>query len=227
MLYNSTPDATLVDYAERFILPQYANFDSAHRIDHARMVIEKSIELAKTINESPRYVEPDGTKTIINIDMAYAIAVFHDTGLVESRETHHTASARIMKGDRHLPKWFTPEQIETMANAVEDHRASAKTEPRSIYGRIVAEADRTIVPINIIERTVQYGLAHYPELDFDGHYQRTIEHLNEKYAEGGYLRLWFDESPNRKNLDELRDIIKDKQRLKLIFTEIWNREKSK
>lgn len=220
MQQNTTPNTALVDYAERFILPQYARFDSAHRIDHARMVIEKSIELAKTISESPRYFEPDGTKTIIDIDMAYAIAVYHDTGLVEGRETHHTASARIMKNDKNLLQWFSTEQIETMANAVEDHRASAKAEPRSIYGRIVAEVDRTIVPINIIERTVQYGLSHYPELDFDGHYQRTIEHLNEKYAESGCLRLWFDESPNRKNLNELRKIIKDKQLLKQIFTDI-------
>lgn len=227
MQHNSEPNAALVDYAERHILPQYASFDSAHRIDHAMMVIEKSIWLAKMINESPDYVEPDGTKTIVNIDMVYAIAVYHDTGLTEGRETHHTASARIIKSDRHLPDWFTHEQIETMAIAVEDHRASAKTEPRNIYGRIVAEADRTIVPIKIIERTVQYGMDHYPELDFEGNYNRAVEHLNEKYAEGGYLRLWFDESPNLKNLDELRCIIKDRQLLKQIISEIWNRGKAK
>ncbi|MCM1491057.1 MAG: hypothetical protein NC095_09555, partial [Muribaculum sp.] len=60
---------------------------------------------------------------------------------------------------------------------------------RSIYGRIVAEADRFIDHDTIILRTVQYGLANYPDFDKEGHWQRTLDHLHEKYAEGGYLKL--------------------------------------
>lgn len=109
-----------------------------------------------------------------------------------------------------------------MAQAVEDHRASLDHEPRSIYGKIVAEGDRYIEPEKIIERTVQYGLDHYPELDKEGHWQRTLDHLHEKYGEGGYLKLWFPESPNVERLNSLREIIKDEPRLRRIFDRIYN-----
>ena len=108
-----------------------------------------------------------------------------------------------------------------MARAVEDHRASSDHEPRSIYGKIVAEADRQIDPETIIRRTVQYGLSHYPGLDREGHWNRMLEHLNEKYAEGGYLRLWIPESDNAAKLAKLRVLIADEARLRLMFDTIY------
>ncbi|MBR5717122.1 MAG: HD domain-containing protein [Bacteroidales bacterium] len=218
---NVRPNATLVTYVEQEILPRYTMFDAAHQENHVRTVIAQSLNLAQIINESAKYMNADGTKTIINIDMAYAIAAYHDTGLVEGRDTHHIASARIIRADTKLLQWFTKEQIEIMADAAEDHRASAKSAPRTIYGRIVAEADRDINPINIIRRTMQYGFAHYPELDKEGHYERTLEHLHEKYAEGGYLKLWIPESPNGKRLAELREIIRNEALLRQIFEQIY------
>ncbi len=74
-----------------------------------------------------------------------------------------------------------------------------------------------IVPETIIQRTIQYGLEHYPTLNREGHYERTVEHLREKYGDGGYLRLWFPESPNAARLAELRQIIADPVRLRNIF----------
>lgn len=149
--------------------------------------------------------------------MVYAIAAYHDTGLAADRKTHHLVWGRIVREDRRLRRWFSEEQIEVMAQACEDHRASSDHEPRSIYGKIVAEADRFINPDTIILRTVQYGLANYPHLDKEGHWQRTLDHLHEKYAEGGYLRLWFDNSPNVARLNTLRQIIKDEPLLREKF----------
>ena len=68
-----------------------------------------------------------------------------------------------------------------------------------------------------MRRTVEYGLSHYPELDREGHWQRTLEHLHEKYAEGGYLKLWMDNSPNAAPLKELRELIQDEPRLRKLF----------
>lgn len=195
-------------YIEREILPSYNGFDKAHREDHARMVIAQSLDIAR------HYA--------LNMEMVYTIAAFHDLGLAIDRKTHHLESGRIVREDQRLHEWFTQEEIETMAQAVEDHRASSDHEPRSIYGKIVAEGDRDIEPEKIIERTVQYGLDHYPELDKEGHWQRTLDHLHEKYAEGGYLKLWFPESPNVERLNSLREIIKDKPRLRRIFDRIYN-----
>ena len=97
---RKTPNAELVAYVEQAILPHYAAFDAAHREDHARTVIAQSLSLAQIINDSPRYVNEDGTKTLVDIDMAYAIAAYHDTGLVEGRDTHHIVSARIIREDK-------------------------------------------------------------------------------------------------------------------------------
>ena len=153
--------------------------------------------------------------------MVYVIAAYHDTGLAVDRKTHHLESGRIIRSDQCLRQWFDEDQIETMAQAVEDHRASSDHEPRSIYGKIVAEADRQIDPETIIRRTVQYGLSHYPGLDREGHWNRMLEHLNEKYAEGGYLRLWIPESDNAAKLRELHGLIRDRDYLESMFDKFY------
>ncbi len=198
---------TIRQYIESEIIPRYDNFDAAHGRDHVEYVISQSLKLSE-------YYDVDR-------DMVYTIAAYHDTGLAVDRKTHHLESGRIMRADRNLRQWFSEGQIETMARAVEDHRASSDHEPRSIYGKIVAEADRQIDPETIIRRTVQYGLSHYPELDREGHWQRMLDHLNEKYAEGGYLRLWIPESNNAGKLKELHEIIKDRDYLESLFDRFY------
>lgn len=202
--------SSLVEYIELQVIPQYAAFDKAHREDHARAVINRALEMGKAYD--------------INEDMLYAAAACHDLGLAVDRKTHHLESGRIIRADATLRRWFTPEQIESIAQAAEDHRASATTPPRSIYGALVAEADRMIVPETIIRRTIQFGLSHYPDLDREGHWQRTVEHLQEKYAEGGYLHLLIPGSPNEEPLARLRDIIRDQALLRKYFETIYAEE---
>ena len=197
----------LQQYIVTEILPRYNHFDPAHRRDHAEMVIRQSLKLAEQLEVNP--------------DMVYAIAAYHDTGLAEGREVHHVASGRIIRSDATLRRWFTDEQISVMAEAAEDHRASAKQEPRTIYGRIVAEADRHIDPETIIRRTIQYGIDHYPALPRKEHYRRMLDHLHEKYDYGGYLHLWFSHSPNAERLEQLRQIIKNESLLRDMFLRIY------
>lgn len=201
---------SLHNYIYREIIPKYAAFDKAHREDHAMMVIDRALSMGKQYD--------------IDEEMLLTAAACHDLGLSVNRESHHSESGRIIREDKRLSEWFSPGQIETIAQAAEDHRASAKTLPRSIYGRIVAEADRLIVPETIIRRTVQFSLSHYPELDKEGHWRRTLEHLHEKYAEGGYLHLLIPGSPNEAPLKQLREIIKDEQRLRTIFESVFTEE---
>lgn len=202
---------SLVRYIETEIIPQYAAFDKAHREDHARAVIERALGMAEQYQQ-------------IDTEMLYTAAACHDLGLAVDRKTHHLESGRIIRSNERLREWFSLEQIEVIAQAAEDHRASAQTPPRSLYGCLVAEADRMIVPETIIRRTVQFGLSHYPELDKEGHWQRTLDHLHEKYAEGGYLHLLIPGSPNEKPLAELRRIIRDEARLREIFEEVYSEE---
>ncbi len=202
---------SLLRYLEGEVIPRYAAFDKAHREDHARTVMERALAMAAQYPE-------------IDKEMLYTAAACHDLGLAVDRKTHHLESGRIIRADSRLAEWFTPEQIEVIAEAAEDHRASATTPPRSLYGCLVAEADRMIVPETIIRRTIQFGLSHYPELSREGHWQRTLEHLHEKYAEGGYLHLLIPGSPNEKPLAELRAIIRDEAYLRSLFERMFAEE---
>ena len=202
--------AELTDYIETEILPRYDAFDKAHDRTHALTVISQSLKLAQHYD--------------VNVAMVYTIAAFHDTGLAEGREQHHTASARIVRSDKRLKVLFTADEIEIMADAVEDHRASSSNPPRTIYGMIVAEADRIIDATTIMTRTIQYGLSHYPELSEEGHIERAIAHIKEKYGEGGYLKLWIPESDNAENLQQFRRLIEDEQLLIERLKQIYNKE---
>ena len=194
-------------YIETAILPRYKDFDPAHRTDHVLQVIAESLKLSKHYDVDER--------------MVYTIAAYHDIGLCEGRERHHLVSGRMLRGDERLHEWFTDEEIETMAPAVEDHRASCGHAPRSIYGCIIAEADRLIDPMLVLLRTVQYGLSHYPKLSKEQHYLRFCEHLQEKYAEGGYLKLWIPESDNAAHLAELRVMITDEANKRKLFEQFF------
>lgn len=201
-------NAELKAYVEQEIIPRYDGFDAAHQRDHVLTVIDAALKLA--------------TYYDINKDMVYTIAAYHDTGLAFGRDKHHTESKRIIIEDRELRRWFTEEEIATMADAAEDHRASSKGEPRTIYGRIVAEADRIIDSRTIIRRTIQFTLTNHPELDREEGYERMVDHLNSKYNYGGYLKLWIKESDNAQRLEELRQIIATPTRLREIYDELYN-----
>jgi uncharacterized protein len=121
----------------------------------------------------------------VDANIAYATAAYHDLGLRDGRERHHLVSGEIVQQDERLRQWFTEEEILLIKEAVEDHRASSSHAPRSIYGRIVAEADRAIEPDSTFRRAIQYGLSHHPELDKEAQYERFHQHMLEKYAEGG------------------------------------------
>ena len=198
---------SLISYIEQEIIPRYDLFDAGHRRDHVLAVIEEALRLA--------------TFYPVDANMVYTAAAYHDTGLCVDRKTHHIESGHIIRADLHLRQWFEEEQIELIAQAAEDHRASSDHAPRSIYGEIIAEADRQIIPENIILRTVQYGLAHYPSPDKEVHWLRTCEHMAEKYDVGGYLKLWIPESRNAEGLARLRDIIHDKDLLRQYFEKAY------
>ena len=207
---TNNPSLDLVEFIETQILPQYAAFDKAHNISHANKVIRSSLELARQLGA--------------DLNMAYAIAAYHDLGLSGPRAVHHITSGRILATDARLKRWFSPEQLKLMKEAVEDHRASASRAPRSIYGKIVAEADRDIQPETVIRRTIQFGLANYPQLDREGHWRRFQQHMDEKYSVNGYIRLWIQGSENERRLNELRSLIAQPSKMRVVFDRIFEEE---
>lgn len=204
------PSLDLVEFIETQILPQYQQFDRAHNMEHVTRVIRSSLQLAQ--------------QTGADIDMVYAIAAYHDLGLSGPRAIHHITSGKILMSDARLKRWFSADQLRLMKEAVEDHRASASRTPRSIYGKIVAEADRDLEPSNVIRRTIQFGLANYAELDREGHWNRLLQHLDEKYSTRGYIHLWISGSQNERWLAELRQLIEHPADLRPIFEKLFDDE---
>ena len=197
----------LREYVTGSIIPRYRKFDSGHAESHVNMVIERALGLACRYD--------------VNADMVFTAAASHDLGIAEDRKTHHIISARIIRDDAALRQWFSPEQIDIIADAAEDHRASLGYEPRTIYGKITAEADRLIFPDMVVVRCIQYGRAKHPELDKEGQWERVAAHLEEKYGRNGYLKVWLPESSNAVMLDKLRDILDDKRALREMFDKLY------
>ncbi len=207
-MIQNVPSLDLVEFIETKILPQYAAFDAAHNMEHVTRVIRHSLELVKV--------------TGADVNMVYAIAAYHDLGMSGPRAVHHITGGKILAADARLKKWFSPEQLKVMREAVEDHRASASHSPRSIYGKIVAEADRDIEKDVVIRRTIQYGLANYPQLDHEGHWKRFKEHMDNKYSKDGYIKLWIPNSPNAIRLNELRNLIANPAELRKAFERMYS-----
>jgi uncharacterized protein len=161
-----------------------------------------------------------------DMNMVYVIAAYHDLGLSGPRAIHHLTSGKILMQDARLKRWFSPDQLKVMKEAVEDHRASASHAPRSIYGKIVAEADRDLEPETVIRRTIQFGIANYPELDTEGQWRRFCQHMDEKYSVNGYIRLWIQGSENERNLNALRSLIAEPQKMRVVFDRILAEEKA-
>lgn len=202
----------IMEFVERNILPRYNDFGSSHDIRHVQSVIRESLVLARRLGADE--------------DMAYIVAAYHDLGMSGPRAIHHLTGGKILMADTRLRKWFTPEQLRIMKEAVEDHRATASHSPRNVYGRIVAEADRELEPSLVMTRTIQYGFEHYPEMDKEGHWQRFCQHMQNKYSEQGYIHLWIDNSPNKERLRQLRAIIADETELRKWFDDIYEEQKA-
>lgn len=197
----------LMSFIECDILPRYNNFGHSHGLQHAQRVIKNSLELARL--------------TGADINMVYTIAAYHDLGMEGPRAIHHITGGKILAADTRLRKWFSPAQIRFMKEAVEDHRASSSRTPRSLYGKIIAEADRDLEPGIVFGRAIEFGLENYPKLNQEEQWQRFRQHMKEKYGRTGYIRLWIPESLNAKNLESIRQTIDNEHKLRQAFDVHW------
>ena len=109
----------IVSFIESEIVPRYDGFDPAHRRDHVMTVMSQAMELYS--------LAPEVVKKEMDREVLLMAAACHDLGLVNGRENHHLDSGKIIRSDERLRKWFDDGQIETIAQAAEDHRASGKS----------------------------------------------------------------------------------------------------
>lgn len=212
-MIDSNVNLDLMQFIETNILPRYTEFGRSHGLAHVKRVIDNSLKLAKI--------------TGADINMVYTIAAYHDIGMSGPRAIHHITGGKIIAADQRLRRWFSQDQIKLMREAIEDHRASSSHTPRSIYGKIVAEADRDLEPEIVFRRTILFGLENYPEKNKEEHWKRFDEHMENKYSSHGYITLWIPNSPNEQYLKTIRSYITDKVKLREIFDKLFEDEINK
>ena len=189
----------LQDYIENNIFPEYEKNEKSHGIDHIKYVIQRSFQLVEENNLD------------VNPNMVYTIASYHDIGHHIDSKTHEIISADIMSKDKNLSRFFTEEELVIIKEAIEDHRASAKDDPRSIYGRIVSSADRNNRVEDCLRRTYTYGKKLNPEATDEELFLRAYDVLVNKFGEDGYAKFYFKDTQYEEFLKELRELLKDKE----------------
>jgi len=188
----------LREYIEENVFPEYDKNESGHGIEHIKTVIDRSFELVEE------------NKLDVNIDMVYTIASYHDIGHHIDSKTHEIISAEIMSKDKNLAKFFNDEELITIKEAIEDHRASSKNEPRTIYGKIVSSADRNNKVEDCLRRTYTYGKKLNPDATDEELFLRAHEVLTNKFGENGYAKFFFNDAQYENFLKEIRELLKDK-----------------
>lgn len=195
---NKELNEKLVEYIEKKIFPLYDRNEFAHGINHIKTVIRRSLELA------------DGYDVDFNI--VYTVAAYHDLGHFIDRKRHEIISAEMFMKDENIKRWFADEQRMVIKEAIEDHRASCNHVPRTIYGKIVSTADRTIVDMdNTIKRSYTYGKKNYNGLSEEEQFDRVYEHLVEKYGESGYAKVYLEDKEFDEAVSKLRQALENRE----------------
>jgi uncharacterized protein len=207
----SKPRKEIVEYVEKNVFPVYEKEVDCHRLEHIKNVIKNSLDFAAQVKNEK-----------IDIDMCYVIAAYHDIGISKCRETHEIVGTQILKNDCGLKKFFTEEQIETMGDAVADHRASAKTAPRTIYGKIVSSADRRWDFDDILGVMYRYRLKYSPNMTLDEIIDDARKHAIEKFGKNGYAleKMYFKSAEYKKFLCEIQKIAYDPDKFRAKFLSV-------
>lgn len=187
----------LKKYIEENIFPEYAKNDLGHNIKHIQYVIDRSFKFADTVPN-------------VNYDIVYTVAAYHDIGHHIDSKRHEIVSGEIMSKDENLKRFFSADELKIIREAIEDHRASADHEPRSIYGKIVSTADRNNTVEACLKRSYTYGKKLNPEATDDELFDRAYEHLKIKFGENGYAKFFFKDDVYEKFLKDIRDLLSDK-----------------
>lgn len=185
------------------VFPNYYLNDEGHGLSHIAYVLRRSVYFAKQAMKE----YPD-----INLEFVKVVAIYHDAGHHIDKKNHEKVSAEMLREDKELEKFFTADEIELMAEAVEDHRASADHEPRSIYGKIVSTADRSNSIENCLERTYTYRRKNYPGISDDEIFEGAYQHLVQKFGPQGYAKFYFHDEEYEQFLTDIRSLLSDKDK---------------
>ena len=199
-------DKVLKEYILKQIKPKYKNFDKGHNISHFNFVTNNCISYAKQLIQKGENID---------LDIAYIVGAFHDIGLMIEREGHAKHSAEIVRDDAMLKKYYSDETINMIAEAVEDHSSHLSYEPRSIYGKIVADADRNNSVYLVFSRPIKYGLKNEPkDWSKEQHINRVYEFVNNKFGRNGYVKYHLDIPDTTKEQQKVWSLLDNEEKCK-------------
>ena len=190
-------DPALRRYIEQHILPRYREDDSGHGPDHIAYVMRRSLLFANQFADA-------------DVNMVYAVAAYHDIGCSIERKNHELLSAQMFMADEEMQRFFTDAQRLTVMQAIEDHRASAQREPRSIYGKIVSSADRSSDAEDFLRRAHAYTLKYEQCETAQEMIDRAYAHTADKYGSGGYAKHYVKDTEYEQFLAAVRALLQDK-----------------
>ena len=207
-------DKELKEYIKNEIKSKYKNFDKGHNIAHFNFVTKNCVNYGKQLIDN-------GEK--VDLDSAYIVGAYHDIGITMGREGHALSSGKILRKDKMLKNFYSEEIIEMMAQAVEDHSSHLSYEPRNIYGKIVADADRNNTKYLVFSRPIKYGLKNEQKgMSKELHINRVYNFVNSKFGRNGYVKYQLDIPDTKKEQNEVWQLLDDEKKCKLYIEGLFD-----
>lgn len=204
-----TINKDLENYIRTQILPQYEKNDSGHSLEHIDYVLKRCFKFAEQFGN-------------IDFNLLYTIATFHDIAHHIDKKNHEKLSAEIFYNDEKMREFFTEEEQILIKEAIEDHRASANTEPRSDYGKIISSADRSTDIDDFLRRTHAYTLKHFPNCTKEEMLKRAYEHTEDKYGKSGYAKHYVKDEEYDKFRENINLLLSNKENFTKKYCKINN-----
>ena len=209
-------NTNLKKYIEKNILPCYDTFDHGHDSRHINAVIERALEFAKEL-DNPK----------INMNIVYTSAAYHDIGMIVARKGHAKHSHDYVLSDKGLKDFFNNEEITLIAEACEDHSTSTGRTPRSIYGKIVSDADKDNDMDISLMRAWDYSIHNFPNLTEEEHINDIHKEIVKRFGEGGSVKFYLPAEKIQSFLKQMRHYAENKEDFADAMRELLSRQQEK
>ena len=191
-----------INYVEDKVLPLYDTNIGGHGRDHILTVIMRSFEIKKEFDLSLK------NKLIL------IIAAYHDIGYKKDPDNHEQVSSEMFLADKEIQKFLEPDEVQIVAEAIVDHRASLEYEARSEYGKLVSSADRETSVENMLKRSFLYQADKHA--DENPTIEQVIEYsfkkLTKKFGKDGYAKMYFPDKKYTEYLKEMQELLENKDK---------------
>ena len=204
-----TINKDLENYIKNEILPQYEKNDSGHSLPHIDYVLKRCFKFSEQFEN-------------IDFNMLFAIATFHDIAHHIDKKNHEKLSAEIFYNDEKMKDFFSEDERNLIKEAIEDHRASSDSSPRSDYGKIISSADRSTDIDDFLRRTHSYTLKHFPHCTKEEMLKRAKDHTEQKYGRSGYAKHYVKDEEYEAFREEINLLLQDSEKFEAKYYKINN-----